>query len=121
MKKILYNVKENSPLISKEKQLLGLCSDLGIAAVKLGAADMMKPLSALLTEGTSSEASESMAECLIFSGFEGDSLDVFLARYRERNIPVIPLKAVVTPYNINWTLGALLLELDKEHKEMSKR
>ena len=58
---------------------------------------------------------------LIFSGFAGEMLDVFLAAYKKAGIAPIPLKAVHTEYNNKWSLYALCEELRREHAAMLLR
>lgn len=53
-------------------------------------------------------------ECLVMAGFTEKRVDSLLAQLRRANIQ-IPLKAVMTATNQNWTLAALLQELKKEH------
>ena len=51
---------------------------------------------------------------LIFCGLDSEAMDALLAALRERKLR-IPLKAVVTPYNIQWSSRMLYEELKKEH------
>ena len=39
---------------------------------------------------------------------------------RRAGMPSIPLKAIVTPQNVNWTFRALYKELEREHEAMQK-
>ena len=64
-------------------------------------------------------ASPSM-EMMVFSGIPSNELDSFLANYREAGIPIIPLKAIITPYNIFWNANQLYQELQKEHSQLQK-
>lgn len=63
----------------------------------------------------------SCPEVLIFSGFAGEMLDVFLAAYKKAGIAPIPLKAVRTEHNDKWSLYALCEELRREHAAMLLR
>ena len=69
--------------------------------------------------GFSSNGSQISAqgECLIFSGIEGNRLDMILKTLRAEGVS-IPLKAVVTATNQSQTLEWLLEELAKEHEAM---
>ena len=58
-------------------------------------------------------------ECLIFSGIEGNRLDMILKTLRAEGVS-IPLKAVVTATNQSQTLEWLLEELKKEHEMMEQ-
>ena len=55
-----------------------------------------------------------MPELMIFNGFDSQTLDGFLNMYKMTGLPKIPLKAVVTPYNIKWTLYELIEHLKEE-------
>ena len=59
-------------------------------------------------------------EMMVFSGIPSNELDAFLANYREAGIPMIPLKAIITPYNIFWNAAQLYQELQKEHSQLQK-
>lgn len=50
---------------------------------------------------------------LIFCGLDSEAMDALLAALKERKLR-IPLKAVVTPYNIQWSSRMLYEELKKE-------
>ena len=58
-------------------------------------------------------------ECLIFSGIEGNRLDMILKTLRAEGVS-IPLKAIVTATNQSQTLEWLLEELAKEHEAMAQ-
>ncbi len=60
-------------------------------------------------------------EMMVFSGISQNELDAFLTKYREAGIPKIPLKAVLTPYNIFWNATQLYQELQKEHSHFQKQ
>ncbi|MBO4921628.1 MAG: DUF3783 domain-containing protein [Lachnospiraceae bacterium] len=55
-----------------------------------------------------------MPEVILFNGFNDESLQGFLAAYRKVGIEKVTLKAVVTPYNITWTLYDLIEHLKEE-------
>lgn len=57
-------------------------------------------------------------ECLIFSGFDRQSLSDVVDKLRKAGAAVA-LKAVCTPSNRSWTLSALLRELAAEHAYMT--
>ena len=42
-------------------------------------------------------------------------IDSFLADYKQTGAQTVPLKAIITPQNIFWTVEALFKELWKEH------
>ena len=49
-------------------------------------------------------------EMIVFSG-----IDSFLADYKQTGAQTVPLKAIITPQNIFWTVETLFKELWKEH------
>ena len=59
-----------------------------------------------------------MPEVLLFCGLTDEELDRFLDAYRESALPAIVCRAVVTPFNLGWTLYRLIWELEEEHRSM---
>ena len=57
---------------------------------------------------------------LVMCGMLSDQLDAFLAALRVAGLRV-PLKAVLTPSNVSWSLAALHEELAREHEEIARR
>ena len=55
-----------------------------------------------------------MPEVILFNGFNDESLQHFLTAYRQAGIEKVALKAVVTLYNITWTLYDLIQHLKEE-------
>ncbi len=58
------------------------------------------------------------AEMIVFCGIDGTELDMFLKEYKKTGIAPVPLKAMLTPYNIGWTAEKLFGELLEEHRRM---
>lgn len=54
-------------------------------------------------------------EMIVFSGIDSAQIDTFLADYKQPGAQPVPLKAIITPQNIFWTVEALFKELWKEH------
>ena len=54
-------------------------------------------------------------EMIIFSGIDSAQIDSFPADYKQTGAQTVPLKAIITPQNIFWTVEALFKELWKEH------
>lgn len=54
-------------------------------------------------------------EMIVFSGIDSAQIDSFLADYKQTDAQTVPLKAIITPQNIFWTVEALFKELWKEH------
>lgn len=131
---IMYNINN----IEKEKQLKELCNRLNIQTKRLNGKDTDKTLAILA--GVNAKAGTGMhanikngniktgsnlstksgnmpmilPEIIIFSGITDEELDTFLKEYKSMNIDPVRLKAILTIYNINWTLGELITELIKE-------
>lgn len=121
---ILSHVKNKE----KEKQLQKLCNRLQITNIRIGQQDAGKELGELCgiyreTKGTHEPAPflYQVPELLIFSGIPEKMLEIVLTEYRKEEIEPVALKAIVTPYNIGWTVYELSLELAKEHAAMHHR
>ena len=94
---VLYHVED----AAKEKQLSALCRELHLTARRLTNADRDRAVAALCGEKVNANVQKApvgykLPEVLIFSGFAGEMLDVFLAAYKKAGIAPIPLKAVRT-------------------------
>lgn len=98
-------------------------------ALELSAADAGAKLTAAydtsltigaLIKGEGGEPKETVPaeECLVFAGFDRQSLNALLEDLKASGVR-IPLKAVLTPHNSGWTLGALIDELRREHEHMT--
>jgi hypothetical protein len=59
------------------------------------------------------------ARAVIMSGITEGELHQIISSYRSTGLPR-PLWATLTPFSENWTLAALLAELQKERKAMEK-
>jgi hypothetical protein len=59
------------------------------------------------------------SEMLVFSGLTDSELDKFLKLFKERQLPQIEHKAVITPTNSMWTPVELFEELEKERKKLN--
>lgn len=55
-----------------------------------------------------------LPEIIIFAGLKDKELDKFYDTYKLTNQTSVRLKAVVTPYNMSWSLYELVEELKKE-------
>ncbi|MBO4687913.1 MAG: DUF3783 domain-containing protein [Clostridiales bacterium] len=59
-----------------------------------------------------------MPEILIFVSIEEEGIRTFLSAFRASGEKPVALKAAVTPFNINWTLYALIGELNREREAL---
>lgn len=55
-----------------------------------------------------------LPDCIIFSDISNLEMDVFLAEYKKRSIEPTQMKAVVTVYNMGWSIDKLIEELKRE-------
>ena len=105
----------------KENAIAEICKRLGIRLKAIPARDYAQKLGYLAgikgfpQEKVIFSGTPFPAEMLVFSGMNSDQVDMFLKQYKETGLPVIGLKAIVTPYNIFWTAEMLFGELMKEH------
>ena len=63
-------------------------------------------------------------EAIVLCGFSNQTVNLLLDAIRRGRLKNIPLKAMVTPTNISWTINTILQELNKEHeyfKNMKKK
>lgn len=55
---------------------------------------------------------------MIMCGLTGSRVDELLRQMRRAGVPLIDLKAMLTPTNLNWNSRQLYEELEKEHEAM---
>ena len=118
-------------IINKEKlsAIKKLCESLKIEVKNIGYSDLNRTILDIIAAqpvmlnnktningGTVSKVPPLflMPEVILFNGFNDESLQGFLAAYRKAGIEKVALKAVVTPYNITWTLYDLIEHLKEE-------
>lgn len=111
---------------SKQKQIAELCRQLAFTPVIVPKRQYGESLGALARidgiskTGKPYEGEELSREMMVFSGIGSEALDLFLAKYREKGIEPVDLKAVLTPNNIFWDVLTLFEELEKEHQAFHK-
>lgn len=71
-------------------------------------------------ENATYEGAEFPLEMMVFSGMDSSKIDTFLADYKKACVPPVPLKAIITPHNIFWTVEMLFNELKKEHLHFNR-
>lgn len=112
--------------VHKSEQIINLCKRLGIRTRKIKPIDINMETGSLAEIKTGNIKKEkikapigyNMQEVMIFSGISDENLDIFLEQYKKEQIAPIALKAVLTPYNISWSLYELIVELQKERIQM---
>ena len=115
---LLYNC--SGPQWSKLRQVF-VMQKLRMKAVEPGQYGL--PLAQVLegsgeTDGVEEEFSDPM---LVFCSLTGPQLDRLLGAMKRAKLPPIPLKAVLTPTNRDWTSQQLWQELRREHQAMQER
>ena len=76
-------------------------------------------LSGFPEENRAAEAPVIPEKMLVLHGFGQQRLQGLLAALRKAKIPPIPLKAMVTEHNADWTLYDLYQEIRAEHEKMT--
>lgn len=112
--------------VDKFKQIINLCMRLDIRTRKIKPSDInleIGSLAGIKTSGAKKTVNKApigyeMPEVMIFSGISNESLDIFLEEYKKAGITPIALKAVLTPYNVKWSLYELIAELQRERIQM---
>lgn len=112
--------------VKKSEQIAGLCKRLGIRTRKVKSSDInleMRSLASIKADVVKKEKNRApkgydIPEVIVFSGISSKNLDIFLEEYKKEKISPVALKAVLTPFNISWTLYELIEELQRERIEM---
>lgn len=105
----------------KTKKIEAVCCSMKIRTVKINRTSYAQQLGYLAgitgfnRQSIGYTGAEFPSEMLVFSGMDSETVDTFLAKYKEASIPPIGLKAILTPHNIFWTAEQLYRELVKEH------
>ena len=60
-------------------------------------------------------------EALSLCGFDNKAVNLLLSSIRRGRLKNVPLKAMLTPNNISWTIETILQELSKEHEYFHKK
>lgn len=84
--------------------------------------DLRKSIACIIGEKTadakdSGKYPDTDSECILFAGFERGTLNRMLDDFKAQSIR-IPLKAMYTPYNRDWSFAHLINELTEEHRRM---
>ena len=120
MKVLLFHVN-----IFKQNSIIQLCQDLGVDSYVVKEDDLTKTIGQIAGSSVSkSSVSRPVPfkdEMLVFCGLEPGQLDVFLEEFKKRDIAPVSLKAVMTPFNAQWTPGRLWAELRKEQEYINSK
>lgn len=115
---LLYNC--SGPQWSKLRQVF-VMQKLRMKAVEPGQYGL--PLAQVLEgSGESAGVEEEFSDpMLVFCSLTGPQLDRLLGAMKRAKLSPIPLKAVLTPTNRDWTSQQLWQELRREHQAMQER
>ena len=115
---LLYNC--SGPQWSKLRQVF-VMQKLRMKAVEPGQYGL--PLAQVLEgSGESAGVEEEFSDpMLVFCSLTGPQLDRLLGAMKRATLPPLPLKAVLTPTNRDWTSQQLWQELRWEHQAMQER
>ena len=114
--------------LKKEKRLTvcTVAKKLGINVTDVARKDYGQKIGAIAgiqgfsKDRTTYTGPDFVVEMIVFSGLNPPQMDTFLAEYKATGEQPVPLKAIITPYNISWTADALFRELMKEHLRLEK-
>ena len=116
MKTIFIHITNTNKLNS----IKDLCSKLGIQIETIGNKDLGSSILSIISGDEKLPAKidiplmYNMPDVMIFRGFDEKELKSFLSEYKNAGIEKVALKAMVTPYNVVWTLYYLIEHLKEE-------
>lgn len=120
MKTIFIHITDTNKLNS----IKDLCSKLDIQIESIGNKDLGRSILSIISGDEKLPAKidippmYNMPEVLIFQGFDETDLKSFLSEYKNAGIEKVALKAMVTPFNIVWTLYDLIEHLKEENARL---
>lgn len=121
---LLYNLENE-----KRQKIEKFCRSMALNPVHVAKDDFNIPIENLLEkhENVSDGKEESTdaeffsEEMMVFCGFNGKLLDIFLREYKKRHMEPVSLKAMLTEHNRKWTSAQLYGELCRERAAFTKR
>jgi len=81
--------------------------------------DEIKEIAALAQESEEGVAPVTK-EAIVLCGFDRSAAGELLEAIKRGKLKHVPLKAMLTPNNISWTLRTVLYELNEEHEQFKK-
>ena len=116
---LLYNIRDSEKALCIRLE----AARMGAAVRTVEPGELTHPIGYLLglpgcLPGLPGTAAAFDDEMLLLEGLRGSELNRFLDALRSRGAAV-PLKAVVTEHNLNWSSLRLHRELKKEHMRLS--
>lgn len=117
---LLYNIDKTEA----GKAIISILEKLNVKVTIVKSSDLMNPLGYILgiddfERGTEALKTIPQDDMMVLAGFEEKQVDILLQIFQEANIPFIPLKAIVTQTNVNWTFMQLLQNVKNEYMELT--
>ncbi|MBR7057601.1 MAG: DUF3783 domain-containing protein [Stomatobaculum sp.] len=108
---------------NKLDRISKLCEKSGYSCRRIQNADVNRTILELISGQSAGKKVSApplyfLPEMMIFQGLADKEVHQFLEAYRAEGIPAVDLKAVVTPWNLTWTLYELAEHLKEEHRSM---
>lgn len=108
---------------NKLDRISKLCEKSGYSCRRIQNADVNRTILELISGQSAGKKVSApplyfLPEMMIFQGLADKEVHRFLEMYRAEGIPTVDLKAVVTPWNLTWTLYELAEHLKEEHRSM---
>lgn len=117
---LLYNIDKTEA----GKAIISILEKLNVKVIIVKSSDLMNPLGYILGIDDFERGTEALKiipqdDMMVLAGFEEKQVDILLQIFQEANIPFIPLKAIVTQTNVNWTFMQLLQNVKNEYMELT--
>lgn len=117
---LLYNIDKTDA----GKAIISILEKLNVEVIIVKSSDLMSPIRYILGADNFERGTEALTEIpqddmMVMAGFEDKQVDLLLQIFKEANIPFIPLKAIVTQTNVNWTFMQLLKNVKTEYMELT--
>ena len=108
---------------NKFDRISKLCERSGYSCRRIQNADVNRTILELISGQSAGKKVSApplyfLPEMMIFQGLADKEVHRFLEMYRAEGLPTVDLKAVVTPWNLTWTLYELAEHLKEEHRSM---
>ncbi len=108
---------------NKFDRISKLCEKCGYSCCQIQNADVNRTILELISGQSAGKKVSApqlyfLPEMMIFQGLADKEVHRFLEMYRAEGLPTVDLKAVVTPWNLTWTLYELAEHLKEEHRSM---
>ena len=108
---------------NKFDRISKLCEKCGYSCCQIQNADVNRTILELISGQSAGKKVSApplyfLPEMMIFQGLADKEVHRFLEMYRAEGIPTVDLKAVITPWNLTWTLYELAEHLREEHRSM---